>query len=273
LKKLRTKNILEWLLNKDIKQYYKNGIISDEVPEEVKLAIEHLKDVIAIQYSLELTKKQMEYSALRSQINPHFLYNTLEAVRSQAILAGVPDIAAMTERLSCFFRYCISSKGDFVTIREELNNVRDYFYIQQYRFEDRFSLKIINEEDNHDILDCFIPKMTLQPLVENSIFHGLEPRNTKGTVIIRMRSTKQKIYIYISDDGVGISPEKINQCFNTDNEHNGHIGMNNVNARIHLYFGSPYGLHVQSIPDIGTDVEVMIPYVDEVNRKKYSLEE
>ena len=121
---------------------------------------------------LKMLRRRVEVSALQSQINPHFLYNTLDSIRSKALLDKQTEIAAMTEILSKFFRYCISNDESLVKIKEEINHIRDYYYIQKYRFEDRIDIEIVIEDD--EIYELYIPKMTLQPLIENAMIHGLE---------------------------------------------------------------------------------------------------
>ena len=259
---------LLWLLKTDFSEYYKNGEIKGMVPPRAERILYKMQELMQSQYSLQLIEKQIEYSALQSQINPHFLYNTLEAIRSQALLNNQTEIALMTEKLARFFRYCISNREDIVTIRDEINNIRDYFFIQQYRFENRFSLEIIyNEED--DSFDKVIPKMTLQPVVENAIFHGLEQKKGSGTVTIRILQTRSKIYIVISDDGVGMQEEQVlsmnqrlqNLGIKADEtvSYRKGIALSNVNNRLKLYFGEEYGLRISSIIGQGTDLEICIP--------------
>lgn len=255
----------------DADRYYEDGTVPEDVPDEVAEFAERLADSFHRHYAAALLKKQMQYVALQNQINPHFLYNTLEAIRSEALLQGSREIAEMVERLSRFFRYCISSQGDFVTIREELMNVKDYFYIQQYRFENKFSLVIETESD--DLLRCYLPKMTFQPIVENAIFHGLEPKKGKGVIHIRAVRSDRKVYLLISDNGIGMEQEKadaLNERLRHDGGGTGQeknskhgIALMNVNARIRLYFGSEYGLWVMSTCGKGTDVEIILPYLDD----------
>lgn len=259
---------LMWLLKTDLSDFYKNGEITGMVPPRAERILYKMQDVMQSQYSLQLIEKQIEYSALQSQINPHFLYNTLEAIRSQALLNHQEEIALMTEKLARFFRYCISNREDIVTIRDEINNIRDYFFIQQYRFENRFTLDILYDKTG-DAFDKVIPKMTLQPIVENAIFHGLEQKKGRGAVTIRIMQTVEKIYIVISDNGIGMSEkqvqtmnQKLQNLLNQEEKETTYrkgIALTNVNNRLKLYFGEDYGLRVCSIDGQGTDVEVCIP--------------
>lgn len=229
---------------------------------------------------LEIAKKRVELFTLQSQINPHFLYNTLDSIRGKALLDGQKEIASMTEVLSKFFRYCISRSESLVKIKEELNHINDYYYIQKYRFEDRFDMEI--EVESEEIYDYYIPKMTLQPLVENAMIHGLEKVNRKGMLLLRLIMTEQTIVITVSDDGVGMSPEKLeklNQRMNQmlfvssgkGGKHNS-IAVTNVNARIKITFGEEYGIHYRSLENQGTDAIVRIPKIDDFSRNKYEDE-
>ena len=224
---------------------------------------------------LSLSKKQAEYLALQNQINPHFLYNTLEGIRSEAILAGLDSVAEMTEALATFFRYTISKVDHLVTLEDELANIENYYVIQQYRFGDRLSLSIeYDDDDEMDSLDCLLPKLTLQPIVENSIYHGLEEKTGKGHLTIRITRTKDRLLITVSDDGVGIDARKLDELnrkmssvsmddIQTSTEKRGGIAVVNVNNRIRLLFGEEYGLYFYSTPGVGTDVEIMLPVLTE----------
>ena len=241
------------------------------------ISLDEMIRLIRISMDRELTaqilKKQAEIDAMQSQINPHFLYNTLEAIRGEALINGVDEIADMTEALSAFFRYSISQKGNIVTIDDELRNVHNYFLIQQYRFNNKFEIVKIIDEDPQ-LLECIIPKLTIQPIVENSIFHGLETMMGKGKITIRIQSTEKRVIILISDNGIGMDQETLdalNQSLKSspmepaggsDDRHVG-IALLNVHQRIKFFFGEPYGLYVSSTPGIGTDVEIVIPRVTE----------
>ena len=227
---------------------------------------------------LEVVKKRVELYALQSQINPHFLYNTLDSIRSKALLDGNGEIASMTEILSKFFRYCISREEGLVQIREEMNHIMDYYYIQKYRFEDRFDMEVEIEDEN--IYDLYIPKMTLQPLVENAMIHGLEKVSRKGMLTIRMYATEKKVMIIISDNGVGMDTgqlDKMNRRMEQmlfvgsrkgKGSHNS-IAVANVNARIKITFGEEYGIRYRSMEGEGTDAVISVPRVDDFVRIRY----
>ena len=224
-----------------------------------------------------LNKRQAQYLALQNQINPHFLYNTLDGIRSEALVAGVDHVAEMTEALATFFRYTISNVENLVTVEDELENCRIYFRIQQYRFGDRLNLVIECEEDNRqDILQCRIPKLTLQPVLENSIIHGTELKLGKGIQTIHLMLTEKRLLIRVSDDGVGMDEKTLAELNDKlgrsadqlNSEEKGGIALYNVNHRIQLIFGEEYGMHIYSIENVGTDVEISIPAIYSENEVK-----
>lgn len=236
--------------------------------EEVMKRIRHLLNK---QDAIRMSKKQAEYLALQNQINPHFLYNTLEAIRGDAICAGLDSIAETTEALSVFFRYSITGVDNLVTLEEEIDNVENYFTIQHYRFGEKIKLEITYSQDE-EILQLKLPKLTIQPFVENAIYHGLEKKVDGGTVKVKLETTLHKLLITISDNGVGMPEEqveKINNYFERvavsyvgeDKKKRGGIAMKNVNSRIKLLFGEEYGIHVYSAESIGTDVKIMLPKI------------
>lgn len=219
---------------------------------------------------MDLNKRQAQYLALQNQINPHFLYNTLESIRGEALIAGLDGVADMTEALAKFFRYTITKVENLVSVEEELDNCETYFGIQKYRFGDRLNLHIEYDPKEYEkIMNCRIPKLTLQPILENSIIHGTELKIGAGNLYIRFACTQDRLIICISDDGVGMDEETLaalnrklgrgNDSFGSPDEKKGGIALVNVNNRIHLIFGDEYGMHVYSVQQRGTDVEITIP--------------
>ena len=251
--------------------YLKNRIKKVEAERERQLS--ELEEKLQDEYSVRMVDKQAKLSALQSQINPHFLYNTLECIRSEALLYDCDSIARMAKALASFFRYSISKKENIVTLREEFNNIENYFLIQSYRFDDKYSFEILAAPEDREAYSCLIPKLSLQPIVENAIFHGLETKPDKGKVTIRVEMTEKNVIIIVSDDGVGIGREELermrdslkNSRKETDQEGkspgergNG-IALTNVSQRIKLIFGEDYGLNLYSTKGIGTDVEIILP--------------
>ena len=256
---------------------------------ESEQAILRLNEIIDRSNLIAISKKQAEYLALQNQINPHFLYNTLEGIRSEALIVGLDSIAEMTEALATFFRYTISDLENLVTLEDELANIENYYYIQQFRFGSKLDLKIQYDRDSDDeftemdFLQCKLPKLTLQPIVENSIYHGIERKIGKGHLVIRISASEERLYIRISDDGQGMTDAKLKELneklrrldVETDvpekeeekKPARGGIAVVNVNRRIRLLFGEEYGIHVYSKEGIGTDVIVELPLVRDGDRQ------
>lgn len=231
---------------------------------DINSLIVRLKKLIDSEYSAGIMKKQAEIDALQSQINPHFLYNTLESIRGLAIEEGMDEIDKMVKSLADIFRYSITNKNEMVTLEEELRNVDNYLNIQQFRFNNKF---IVIRDIEEDTKKCLIPKLIIQPLVENAIIHGLETKEGKGTIKIKARSTLNTVIINIEDDGKGIDRETldiINECLtngvNVKNTKDIHVGLGliNINERIKLIFDANYGLNIYSINNFGTNIELRI---------------
>ena len=233
--------------------------------------IRRFSEIVNRNTLLDISKKQAEYLALQNQINPHFLYNTLESIRGEAMASGLDDLANMTEAMAKFFRYSIFNVNHLVHLEEELMNIENYFRIQHYRFGDKLNLVIESPpEDTEAAYRCLMPKMTLQPIVENAVYHGIEPKLGTGTLRIRIELTQERLIVTVSDDGLGMEPEKrdaLNQKLSmisideiqSDKPNRNGIALINVNTRIKLLFGEAYGLHIFSSPNVGTDVVVTLP--------------
>ena len=258
-------NILEG--RTDINFRTKKGSRLYSLSASMRMLVNRLSDLINREYSATLLKKQAELSALQSQINPHFLYNTLESIRGQALCEGVRNIAQMAKALSNLFKYSISRESSMVSLEEELKNVDNYIIIQQYRFNNKF--KIIKEIDK-DTFAYKIPKLSIQPIIENAIHHGLETKMGAGTIKIKIYCTEKKLIITVEDDGIGMCPERLMQIQSNlqetrdsiikENESDGpRIGLINVNERIRLIFGEDYGVRISSTLGLGTVVELVLP--------------
>ena len=244
-----------------------------ELGTQINKMLERIKELMEDNLNREMLAKNSEIRALQNQINPHFLYNTLESIRSEALIAGLVSVADMTEALATFFRYTISKVENLVSVEEELQNCMTYFKIQQYRFGDRLQLSVeCDPEEKAAIYSCRIPKLTLQPILENSIIHGTECKLGTGHIRILLEMTESCLLLCISDDGNGMEERKvadINERLQKsggilatgESETKGGIALVNVNNRIHLLFGEEYGIHVYSMPEIGTDVKIRIPVI------------
>ena len=226
------------------------------------------RDMIKAQqqvYESQLDMQHMELSALYSQINPHFLYNTLDCIRSIAAIHGVEPIVKMTSSMAKMFRYSIKSRS-FVRVEEEMACIYEYMCILQTRYQGGFTEEYQIDEA---CLHLMIPKMILQPVVENAVFHGLEQSRKLGTLRITCSAQDGKLRFEISDDGKGMEPgilralqESLRQqevmLDNTLRDKKS-IGLRNIHARIRLLCGEEYGMQVTSAPDLGTKVWITLP--------------
>ena len=213
-------------------------------------------------YETQLGRKQAELEYLRSQINPHFLYNTLEAISGIALEHDVPEIADAAGALGKLFRHNIQG-GDMIPLGKELEITQAYLTIQKLRFADKLNVLISIRENTRAIP---VIKLLLQPLVENAVYHGLEPKTGPGTLFIGARLENSDLLISIYDDGVGMPPARLEALqaelerptANSRTE-NAHIGLLNVQRRIRLRYGAPYGLTLHSAMGTGTRVTVRVP--------------
>jgi two-component system sensor histidine kinase YesM len=213
-------------------------------------------------------KNRAELMLLQAQIKPHFLFNTLESINVLAIQNQGKKVSQMVHRLGNLLRLSIDSR-EVVPVRSELEHLKSYLDIQKFRFEDTFTYEIDVPEE---LLDCTMPKLTLQPLVENSIQHGFEGLGRMGAVTVYGADEGKRFAIYVADNGVGIPPEKL-ACFryhaaeeedvrrSGDEAARKGLGVNNVADRIRIRYGAPYGLYVCGAPGAGTTVKVLIPKV------------
>ena len=239
---------------------------SEEISTGIKWIDEDLNgayhDIYKDIETIENKKMHRELNALQSQINPHFLYNTIDSIRGKALMNKQFEIADLLEALSTFFRYHISSKGDFVSVREELENIDAYMEIQRFRFHEKIILK--KELNGIDTDMYYLPKLVIQPLVENAIYHGIEQIEGNGLLQISFIETKNKIKIEIEDNGKGIPREdleKLNKDIRKERsgDANKSFALKNINSRIKKYFGNVFGLVLYSIEGEGTKVVLTIP--------------
>lgn len=215
--------------------------------------------------NLEIARKQAELNALQSQINPHFLFNTLETIRMRSLLKKEGETAQIIKNLSKMLRRSLNWGNDLVSISEELDFTEDFLKIQMYRFEDKLRYNIYVSDE---VRNCKIPKLSIMTLVENACIHGIENIARVGTVQIHIEGLRDKIRILIKDDGIGISEEKINSIIHhlknqkTENlnDTSKSVGMKNVYMRLEMFYGDKFSFYMKSKENEGTEVEIGIPY-------------
>ncbi len=225
---------------------------------------ENIETLIEKVYKMELAQKQSELEFLQMQINPHFLYNALDTISWKALGEGNLDVSEMSIALAELLRATIK-KESFIPLKEEMTTVKDYLYIQEQRFGDKISVDYQIEEG---VEKYQVPNFILQPLIENAIIHGLEPKLEKGKVFIQIQKKEDRLYFLVADDGVGMSVEEIEtlyvQCEEDDTSKS--IGIKNVYRRLILCYGEESKLYIKSKKNKGTEIQFSIP-LKEGNRE------
>lgn len=230
--------------------------------DKLSILVKNLTEAKLKHHRLLFEKQSIEFQALQSQINPHFLHNTLETMNAYATINHEPKISEMTVALSQMFRYAVRNL-EVVTIKEEINHLQNYLIIAKHRFQREINIEVNIDQDlyNEEIV-----KLTMQPIVENAIQHGFGKKLDDGKIIINALKQKGLLIIEIKDNGQGISPEKLAELKamlkQKDHQHIRRgmgIGLSNVNRRIQIIYGERYGLAIDSIPGKGTTVTMIIP--------------
>lgn len=206
------------------------------------------------------SKRKSEFDTLQSQINPHFLYNTLDIIVWMIENEQKQEAVKIVTALARFFRISLSKGKSIITVRDELEHVRNYLTIQQMRFKNKFTYTI---EAGEDVMELVSLKLMLQPLVENAIYHGMEFMDGDGEICVEVHREDDELWFRISDNGLGMTAEQaaglLGEKHHVSSKRGSGIGVKNVNERIKLYFGEDYGLQIQSEPDEGTVVRIHLP--------------
>lgn len=233
------------------------------------------------EYSNQLLQKQIEFDAMKNQINPHFLYNTLDTIRGYAMIEDAPITSDMIEVLSRLFRYSLSQKNNIIPLCQELSMLADYIKIQQYRVNKQIDF-IEDIDSTLDVMDFPIPKLTIQPFIENAIKHGMKDIAKDFLITLQIYRTQSRLVISVSDNGAGMTPEQLSalnmslvQKRNTapaelDSAAAGRgtgIALSNVNARIKLIYGTGYGVVAYSTLGNGSQFQITLPYPAQQLRK------
>ena len=213
---------------------------------------------------LEFRKKEAELNALQQQINPHFLYNTLETIYWMAMSKDEKEIGEMVTALGNFFRKSINKGIEYVTVAEEVKNVQYYVYLQKIRFRERFNVVWDIAED---IKNYRIIKLVLQPIIENAIIHGVESLESGGLIIVKGYTKKGRLFFEVIDNGKGMSAKKLREfkehINDADSDTGKSVGIKNVHQRIRLYYGKEYGINITSSENKGTRVVLEMPIINE----------
>ena len=229
--------------------------------QDMKFRIKGLMQDIVSEHE---EKRKSEFDSLQAQINPHFLYNTLDIIVWQIENEKQSEAVHTVTALARFFRLSLGKGKNIVTVRDEIDHVKNYLMIQHMRFKNKFDYEFDIAED---VLELPSLKLMLQPLVENAIYHGMEFMDGDGMIMVKAWRKEDELYLSVADNGLGMTEDKVEMILTGEstsgNGRGSGIGVKNVNERIKLYFGEAYGLTIDSEPDEGTTVIIHLPAKDE----------
>lgn len=241
------------------------GFLAKGMNQMTKNLQEHIKRV----YIAEIRQREAEIKTLKTQIQPHYLYNTLDVIRMTAVMNDDYQTAGLLDGLSGQLKYLIGGAREIVTLRDEIENVENYFKIVRVRYENRFGLDInVNEE----FLDLRVPQLILQPVVENSVKYGLRPKEESGIIAINVQVEGERLLISVMDNGLGMSQQKLREVQELlENKETvkharskkASIGLKNAHDRIKLILGEEYGMEIISYEGMGTIVKFSLPVMRE----------
>lgn len=222
-----------------------------------------MRDLVEKEYQREIDLRNARLNALHAQINPHFLYNTLQLIGGMAMAKNAPEIYQVSKAVGDLFRYTTASEGELVTLEKELKHIENYLVIQEMRYKGRCNVEIRIDDSVRDVL---IPQFTLQPIIENAFEHGLQPKPGKWNIMVRAVKKKRGVLLLISDNGIGMESAALYRqralLFQKNiikNTAESHIGMKNVDTRLKLHFGKSYGLKIFSTPGQGSRIVIRLP--------------
>jgi len=235
-----------------------------EIGRGINNLSENVSDLMEKRLLDEKAKHDLEYQILQSQINPHFLYNTLNTIKWMATIQGSEGIADMSTALSRLMKNISKGTENLIPLKDEFSLVDDYFTIMKYRYGGTIELEYVTEDEA--LLDQMINRFSMQPIVENAIFHGIEPKGSAGKITIHTYKKDDNVIIDVTDNGIGMSPQSIDDVLSgknqTGTEFFKQIGIVNVNERIKYTFGDAYGIKISSEVGKFTTMSFVLPYKD-----------
>ncbi len=241
----------------------RSGAEVEVLSDSLNAMIDKINELLVQVKKEQISLRKAEFELLQSQINPHFLYNTLDTIVWLAEAGDHDKVVSMVGSLSDFFRTSLNQGKDMITMKEEVQHVRSYLQIQQVRYRDILEYEICMPEELEGTL---IPKITIQPLVENALYHGIKNKRGVGKIIVSGKKEKNLTLITVEDNGIGMTPERLQEVKDgledkipTEKDI---YGMYNVNERIRLNFGEEYGIEIDSTYNIGTKITIRLPYVE-----------
>lgn len=234
-----------------------------ELGRNFNVMLDQVEELKEKENQANLLLAQAQYKALQAQINPHFLYNTLDTMSSIAEVKECPEVSMLSQSLSNIFRYSLNMKDAFSTVAKEIVHLKNYCYVMDVRMQDHVQYYYDIDSES---LQARVPRISIQPLVENALNHGL--RNKRGEKKIRIEAKVEGglLEICVEDNGVGMDAEKMNESLKHSNldyvERGNSIGIHNINARLKILYGEEYGLHIESVIGEGTRVKMVIPKIE-----------
>jgi sensor histidine kinase YesM len=236
------------------------GVLSREFNE----MLDNTAALMEKEYNARLFANEAKYKALQAQVNPHFLYNTLNTVSGIATASGVPTVGTLCRALSNIFRYSLNMETPFATLGEEIRHIKNYMYIMNVRMNNGVELKI---KIDSNLLDLHLPRLSIQPLVENAIIHGLKNKLGDKKVTVSAEQEGGRLSLIIEDNGLGMDAEEMNKTLRSAStdalKQNRAIGLRNINARAKLLYGEAFGVCVRSEIGLGSTVTLTIPVIGE----------
>ena len=231
--------------------------------EHMVIMIQSLMEKV---HNEEIILRKTELKALQAQINPHFLYNTLDSIQWMCEQDNSKDAVKMVGALAKLFRISISHGNEFITISDELKHAESYLIIQSYRYKNQFTYSF---DVDKNVLDYMCNKITIQPFIENAIYHGLDRMVDEGEIKIIAEQRGRDIVIIVKDNGLGMTEEQCRTILQKDRSDSRGIGVKNVNDRLKIYFGEEYGITIDSELDVGTTVTIKIPKIEKGHENEY----
>lgn len=242
----------------------RSGVEVNRLSDSLNTMIDKINELLEQVTTEQIRLRKAEFELLQTQINPHFLYNTLDTIIWLAEAGKQREVVGMVGSLSEFFRASLNQGKDIISIREELQHVKSYLEIQQVRYQDilKYEIQVPGELDKY-----LIPKITIQPIVENALYHGIKNKRGLGRIRVSGKEEESGFAIQVEDNGIGINEERLRQVrdkiqYRTPAE-NDIYGLYNVNERIRLNFGEKFGISIESVYGEGTVVSIHLPYGEE----------
>ncbi|MDO4966639.1 MAG: sensor histidine kinase [Lachnospiraceae bacterium] len=249
----------------DVRSDVTDGVEATMLSTSLNSMIDKINELLSQVTTEQIRLRKAEFELLQSQINPHFLYNTLDAIVWLAEDGQNEKVVSTVKSLSEFFRTSLNQGKDIVTIKEELQHVKSYLEIQQIRYQDILEYEINVPEELSSYL---IPKITIQPLVENALYHGIKNKRGPGKIVVTGERESDYFCIYVKDNGLGISDERLETVLmnitNRNESEKSTFGLYNVNERIKLDFGDLYGISIDSVFKEGTTVSIKLPLKESI---------